>query len=208
VSADRDNQLSTDVAAFVEPFLELEGAASEPYNRFCYGTPEFSDRLRRHLLLGRAAEYCPPAGRLLIESGSALGLLACLSGADLRKARLGAALALARSSFLREDASLEPRIRLAGRALLKVQPDDYYLSRLAVRPESRGTGVASALLAIFEREGRERGSRRLVLEVSPESTAAVRLYQRHGFLEVGRGSASDPETGRSLEYAHLTKQID
>jgi len=61
-----------------------------------------------------------------------------------------------------------------------------YMDNIAVFPEYRGKGVATALLnALFGEAGR-RGGEFLSLEVRPSNTAAVRLYEKLGFREEGR----------------------
>ena len=56
---------------------------------------------------------------------------------------------------------------------------------MAVRPEYRRQGVADRLLDVFCRFGQARLAF-LTLEVRPSNTAAVALYEKHGFREAGR----------------------
>lgn len=55
------------------------------------------------------------------------------------------------------------------------------LYSLASRPEARGKGVGSALVAAVERLARRRGCRELRLEVRVDNDAAIRLYERLGY---------------------------
>ncbi len=57
---------------------------------------------------------------------------------------------------------------------------------LAVALESRRAGVAAALLADGLRALHAAGAREVFLEVRAGNTAAIALYQRHGFRQVGR----------------------
>ena len=52
---------------------------------------------------------------------------------------------------------------------------------LEVRPDYRGRGVATALIAAAERAARERHAVMIRLEVSVANTTAQRLYQRNGY---------------------------
>lgn len=52
-------------------------------------------------------------------------------------------------------------------------------------PEARGKGVAGALLHAVEDQARHRGLASLRLETAEPLDAAIRLYQRHGFLRRG-----------------------
>ncbi len=60
------------------------------------------------------------------------------------------------------------------------------LYSLATRPESRGKGVASALLEAAARTARRRGCTALRLEVRIDNEAALRLYESLGFQRIGR----------------------
>ncbi len=55
-----------------------------------------------------------------------------------------------------------------------------------LRKSARGTGIATALLNAVARFARDHGVLQLELAVNAESLPAVRFYQRHGFVEVGR----------------------
>jgi GNAT superfamily N-acetyltransferase len=59
------------------------------------------------------------------------------------------------------------------------------LQDVAVRPEHRRRGVASALTAAAEREARSRGFDRVRLHVSARDEGAQALYRRCGYGEVG-----------------------
>ena len=54
-----------------------------------------------------------------------------------------------------------------------------------VERDARGTGVGSTLLAALIAEGRRLAYHKVVLAAFPTNVAGVRLYQRHGFREVG-----------------------
>jgi diamine N-acetyltransferase len=60
-----------------------------------------------------------------------------------------------------------------------------FLSKCYVRPESHGSGVASALLAAALERARERGARGMWLNVNYENFRAMRFYEKHGWRRVG-----------------------
>lgn len=64
--------------------------------------------------------------------------------------------------------------------------DEGSVDNLAVRPEARRRGVASALLEAFRLHGRAHGLSALFLEVRPSNGGAVTLYQKSGYQEIGR----------------------
>lgn len=61
-----------------------------------------------------------------------------------------------------------------------------YIDNVAVFPEHRGRGVASALLAALIEKAKLLGGEFISLEVRPTNTSAVRIYERLGFCTVGR----------------------
>ena len=200
-------QLSAELGADMAAVLELESAASAPYTRFVFSTPTHARSVRQYLFDRNLGEFSRPYLRLLRHTDDVVGLLVLLTGAELTVCRLRAALALRSSGLLAADAGLDGRLQLAGRTLLKVKPDDFYIARIAVASSARGGGLGAHLLREAEREGRRRGCARLVLEVAPESAAARRLYERHGLSEIAVANVVDPATGRRLEYAHLSKSL-
>lgn len=56
------------------------------------------------------------------------------------------------------------------------------LKRMYVRPAARGRGVAEALLARIEAAVRDAGIARLCLETGDRQLAAMRFYERAGFV--------------------------
>src|SRR3954471_250819 len=63
--------------------------------------------------------------------------------------------------------------------------DELHINNLAVLPEFRRQGVASALLVFVLNEGAEFGARRATLEVRRSNDAARALYERFGFSVAG-----------------------
>jgi [ribosomal protein S18]-alanine N-acetyltransferase len=60
------------------------------------------------------------------------------------------------------------------------------LYSLATQPEARGRGLGAALLAAAANESRRRDCRALRLEVRTDNIAAISLYERCGFVRIGR----------------------
>ncbi len=63
--------------------------------------------------------------------------------------------------------------------------DELHINNLAVLPEHRRQGVASALLVRVLAEAERLGARRATLEVRRSNTAARALYERFGFAVTG-----------------------
>lgn len=84
-------------------------------------------------------------------------------------------------SIVAEDGAGE----VAGYAVVWYSGSEAELGNLAVEPERRRRGVATALLREVLRGVRSRGLERLFLEVRKGNEAARRLYERQGFQVVG-----------------------
>ena len=73
--------------------------------------------------------------------------------------------------------------------------DELHINNLAVLPEHRRQGIASAILSRVFAEGRRAGAARATLEVRRSNDIARRLYERFGFTVAGvrRGYYRQPE---------------
>jgi ribosomal-protein-alanine N-acetyltransferase len=63
--------------------------------------------------------------------------------------------------------------------------DEAHLLRVAVLPAARGRGIGTALLARVFADARAGGCVQVDLEVARSNVAALALYRRAGFVEVG-----------------------
>lgn len=68
--------------------------------------------------------------------------------------------------------------------------DDIPELGMALLPESRGQGLGTALMKELFRGMKERGIQKVSLSVAPENMAAMKLYERFGFQEVGMSGTS------------------
>ena len=73
-----------------------------------------------------------------------------------------------------------------GYAGLLAMMDEGYITNVAVFPEYRRCGVAAKIIEVFMNFARGNQLSFLTLEVRPSNEAAIALYQRFGFEEVGR----------------------
>ena len=87
---------------------------------------------------------------------------------------------LFRSLALSEDG------RVLGYLFFTAVLDEGGVDNIAVHPEARRQGIASALLDTFHRYGREHGLVSLFLEVRASNQNAFSLYDKLGYREVGR----------------------
>ncbi|WIB13988.1 GNAT family N-acetyltransferase [Curtobacterium sp. MCPF17_052] len=76
------------------------------------------------------------------------------------------------------------------------------VKRMYVRTESRGSGVAAAMLRRLEEAALDLGSPALVLETGSEQKRAIAFYEREGFSRI---AAFGPYVGadRSVCYSKI-----
>lgn len=68
------------------------------------------------------------------------------------------------------------------------EDNSYYICGVAFFPEYRGMGLGSQLMALAEKQAREKGFNKLSLIVFEENAGAKRLYERIGYHEVSRAA--------------------
>ena len=73
-----------------------------------------------------------------------------------------------------------------GFILLRAAADEAEVLTLAVRPEARRRGLGGRLVETGVARAAAMGAERVFLEVADDNAAALALYARHGFREVGR----------------------
>jgi ribosomal-protein-alanine N-acetyltransferase len=86
---------------------------------------------------------------------------------------------------------------IAGYGVLSLVVGEAHLLNICVAPEWQGKGYGARLLDHFMDLACERGASQMLLEVRPSNTAALELYRKRGFNEVGLRKAYYPsENGR------------
>jgi ribosomal-protein-alanine N-acetyltransferase len=74
---------------------------------------------------------------------------------------------------------------LIGYAVVMLASDEAHLLNLSIATECQKQGHGSLMLRRLCEIARGRGARRILLEVRPSNVAGLRLYERHGFQQVG-----------------------
>lgn len=90
---------------------------------------------------------------------------------------------------------------LAGYFLLMMAVDEAHLLNISVRRDLQGYGVGRMQLDKIASLAKEHGMRSVLLEVRPSNQHAFAVYQRYGFVEIGRRKGYYPSTGGSREDA-------
>jgi ribosomal protein S18 acetylase RimI-like enzyme len=76
---------------------------------------------------------------------------------------------------------------LAGVLVLEDTPNALQIENIAVRPQSQGRGLGSALLSFADGEARRRGYSAVILYTNVHMTENLERYPKLGYVEVGRG---------------------
>jgi putative acetyltransferase len=114
------------------------------------------------------------------------------------------------------DAIFQPHIRFftaragarpAGCGGVAIFGDFAELKRMYVRPPFRGRGVADALLVRMVDETRAAGRSLLRLETGVAQHAAIRFYERHGFLRCGAFEPYASMPARSLSTSVFMERL-
>jgi [ribosomal protein S18]-alanine N-acetyltransferase len=82
---------------------------------------------------------------------------------------------------------------LTGFAISRVIGAEAELLTIALDPEIRGRGHSAMLLRRHAQRVRRAGAEQLFLEVADDNLAALALYRRLGFLEIGRRKGYYPD---------------
>ena len=86
---------------------------------------------------------------------------------------------------------------IVGFVILSCTMDEAEILTIALLPDHRGRGLAGPLLAAGMAAVTQLGARRLFLEVARDNEAALRLYARNGFAQIGLRKAYYPRAGQA-----------
>lgn len=103
---------------------------------------------------------------------------------------------------LRESESLAVRLadaagrqRIVAYIFFRRLADEMHIMKIAVAPERRCRGIATALMQKSLELAAAKGCRAAYLEVRPANTAALKLYQKLGFILIGKRTNYYSDTG-------------
>lgn len=90
---------------------------------------------------------------------------------------------------------------LAGYFLVMLALDEAHLLNITLRRDLHGRGLARVLLDQVAQLGREKKMQSVLLEVRPSNARAKVVYERYGFVTIGRRKAYYPDVGNTREDA-------
>lgn len=80
---------------------------------------------------------------------------------------------------------LNPAESIVGYAILVEKNGNGYLLSIAVHPKSRNKGIAASLIEFIENKCKEKGYKKLILEVRMDNEKAIKIYRKLGLIKVG-----------------------
>lgn len=90
---------------------------------------------------------------------------------------------------------------LLGYFLIMLVVDEAHLLNISVRGDLHGRGIGRLLLDKVAQMAREKGMASILLEVRPSNVRAIMLYERFGFVQIGRRKAYYPAADNAREDA-------
>ena len=69
-------------------------------------------------------------------------------------------------------------------AMIRMDGESFELAKMAVSPEFRGLGLGEKLMQACIDHARSAGAKCIILESNTKQEAAIRLYRKHGFVEI------------------------
>ena len=96
---------------------------------------------------------------------------------------------------------------LIGYGVMMVVIEDAHLLNISVRPERQGCGLGSELMGHLFHVARRHGARHMFLEVRPSNAAALALYRRFLFTEIGRRKNYYPAADGREEAVVMAREL-
>jgi ribosomal protein S18 acetylase RimI-like enzyme len=125
-------------------------------------------------------------GRALVaeSDGEVVGIVIRFPGSAWGRIRRAMGRAMLGAVGWRRVMILYWRGRPMDRLMGPVAPDAMHVMSLAVTPARRGQGIGAELMARVAEEARSGRLRSVTLDVDMDNDAAIRFYEREGFVRV------------------------
>jgi ribosomal-protein-alanine N-acetyltransferase len=85
--------------------------------------------------------------------------------------------------------------QVIGYGVMSVAVEECHILNICIHPDWQGQGLGQKLTSRLLKLGRQHGAESAFLEVRPSNGAALSLYERLGFVEVGRRKDYYPAKG-------------
>ncbi|NMA65099.1 MAG: GNAT family N-acetyltransferase [Clostridiaceae bacterium] len=92
--------------------------------------------------------------------------------------------------------------KVVGTLRLSIRNDEAYLSRFAVDPKNRNSGIGELLMTVADKFLKDQGVKKITLHTSSKHISLMRFYYGRGFY------VESIETDRGYPRAKLTKELN
>jgi ribosomal protein S18 acetylase RimI-like enzyme len=165
--------------------------AGNPYLDWLFDGEDAARAALREWIERESSEVYQGRATVLISSGEPVGGFYGIPGDELVTCRKADTIALIARFTGAERRDLAARLSSSGALFTAPSAEEYFLSKVGVLAEQRGRGLGEALVESYLEAGAEQGFRRFRLDVHEGNIPAMRLYEKHGFEESGRGATTD-----------------
>ncbi len=192
----------SDRERFIPEVLPWIHEAGKPYFDWLFGGSETALKNIESWMRRPSSEISILRVTLLFAEERPVGGFIGLGGADLAQCRKADALAILREAQSQGRPDLLVRLGAVRGLFPLVGPDEFYLSKIGVAADLRGTGLGRRLVMEYLAAGRAAGFRRFRLDVWAEHRAALLLYESLGFRVLLESSS--PEAG--IKYLSMVRE--
>ena len=158
---------------------ELIYLTMRPTADYLFGSDNARQILAR-LFERRSNRFSYQFSQVISPTGEIAGLVVSYPGLLLKSLELPTALRVVQAigifQFFRFIRRSLPLLHVK-----EAEPDEYYISNIAVLPTQQGHGLGNQMLQLIEKKAREQGYKKISLTVDIENERAYALYCRTGF---------------------------
>ena len=76
-----------------------------------------------------------------------------------------------------------------------------------IQPDHTGKGIGKMLLSYLEKEGREKGIKNIMVNISSLNPRSIEFHQKNGFIECGRFKKVGKKNGRDFDTVWMQKML-
>jgi GNAT superfamily N-acetyltransferase len=156
--------------------------AGNPYWEWLWGSADEALSQLKTWLNRSNSEISNDRVLCVLDSTKIYGGFVALGGRELQQCRKADFLTLFNYARYNHYEKLLSRMRIANQFFGAVSDDEYYLSRIGLLPDRRGTGLGRQLVRAYMDNGLRSGYRRFRLDVAESNIQAIKLYETSGFV--------------------------
>ena len=194
----------SDPEKYISKVLPWIHEAGNPYFDWVFGGREAALRTIASWMRRASSEISISRMSLLLEGDRSVGGFIALGGAELALCRKADTRALLKEANSQRRSDLIARMESVRGLFPRVASDEFYLSKMAVAPDFRRTGLGRRMVSEYLSVGRAAGFRRFKLDLWAENRGALRLCESLGFKVVQESVSVELD----VKYFSLVREQD